>query len=216
MQRTISKLLTRNKKGLFPLGLETLAVPSFCLREAPMRVTRTVLFFLPLLFLLVSPPPALLAQDLLQTYKTQYTKISFIDEKDLHTFTINIGTGLSFLRDNPEQNPLLVKNRVDKLVETVCSILDMHPLNLQFGITLYRTQSEIAAAYRKTGMFGHSPLAFYSHGNRTIAVVAEKITDGILAHEIAHAVLCIYFGAPPPARMQEVLAQYVDKHLWDR
>ncbi|MFO7667334.1 MAG: hypothetical protein R6V76_11985, partial [Desulfobacterales bacterium] len=178
-------------------------------------LVRKGLFLLIVSFLPVFLPPALLAQDLLKTYKTQYTNISFADEIDLHTFTINIGTGLSFMSDNPEKNPLLVKNRVDKIVETVCSILDMHPLKLQFGITLYKTEADIAAAYRKTGRFSHSPVAFYSHGNRSIAVVSEKINDRVLAHEVAHAVLCIYFGAPPPARMQEVLAQYVDKHLWD-
>lgn len=100
-------------------------------------------------------------------------------------------------------------------METVSSILDMHPLNLQFGITLYKTQAEVAAAYRAMGMFGPAPVAFYFHGTRKIAVAIDNITDRIIAHEIAHAVLCVYFGAPPPGRMQEVLAQYVDKHLWD-
>jgi hypothetical protein len=215
MQRTISKLPTRNEKGLFPLGIETLAVPVSCPGEAPMRLGRQVLFLVLGFFLLVSLPPALLAQDLGKTYKTQYATISFPDEMDLYTFTRNIGTGLSFLRESPEKNPLLVKNRVDKIVETVSSILDMHPLNLQFGITLYKTQAEVAAAYRATGMFGPAPVAFYFHGTRKIAVAIDNITDRIIAHEIAHAVLCVYFGAPPPGRMQEVLAQYVDKHLWD-
>ena len=73
----------------------------------------------------------------------------------------------------------------------------------------------MTAAYRGTGGLGAAPVAFYYHGARNISVAIDNITDRILAHEIAHAVICIYFGAPPPARMQEVLAQYVDKHLWD-
>ena len=215
MQRTISKLPTRNKKGIFPLRLETLAVPVTCPGEAPTRFTRQILSLILGFFFLVSFPPALLALDLVKTYKTQYAIISFSDEKDLYTFTRNVGTGLSYLRESPEQNPLLAKNRVDRITETVCSILDMHPLNLRFGITLYRTEAELAAAYRAMGIFGPVPVAFYSHRTRSIAVLIDRINDRIIAHEIAHAVLCVYFGAPPPARMQEVLAQYVDKHLWD-
>lgn len=215
MQRIISKLLTINKKGLFPARIETLAVPASCHCEAPMRLVRQVLFLVLGFFLLATPPPALLAQEGVKTYKTQYANISFTDETDLHSFTRNIGTGLSFLLENPDKNPLLAKNRVDKIVETVCKILDMHPMNLRFGITLYKTEAELAAAYRAMGMFGPAPVAFYSHSTRSIAVIIEKITDRIIAHEIAHAVLSVYFGAPPPARMQEVLAQYVDKHLWD-
>lgn len=151
-----------------------------------------------------------------QTYKTQYVTISYADEKDLHTFTRNIATGLSFLRESPESNPLLAKTRIDKIVEAVCAILDMHPLNLNFGIVLYKTQAEVTGAFRGMGGRGSAPVAFYSHGTRSISVSIGNITDRILAHEIAHAVICIYFGVPPPSRMQEVLAQYVDRHLWDR
>jgi hypothetical protein len=117
--------------------------------------------------------------------------------------------------ESPEQNPLLAKTRVDKIVETVSSLLDMHPLELHFTISLYRTQGEVAAAYKALGMLSAAPVAFYSHGSRTIVVSIDDITDRILAHEIAHAVICAYFGLPPPVRMQEILAQYVDKHLWD-
>ena len=209
------KLLTGNEKGPFPFGIEAVAVAVSCPGEAPMRPARAVLFLVLGFFLLLSLPPALLAQDVVKPYQTQYATISFTDESDLHTFTGNIGTGLSFLLDSPEKNPLLAKTRVDKIVERVCSILDMHPLNLRFGITLYRSEAEFAAAYRATGISGSAPVAFYSHSTRSIAVITGKITDRIIAHEIAHAVLCIYFDTPPPARMQEILAQYVDKHLWD-
>jgi hypothetical protein len=32
---------------------------------------------------------------------------------------------------------------------------------------------------------------------------------------MAHAVINFYFKVPPPAKMQEILAQYVDLHVWD-
>jgi len=104
---------------------------------------------------------------------------------------------------------------VDRIVEKVSSLLDMHPLKLHFTISLYKTQAEVSAAYRALGMLGAAPVAFYSHRSRTIAVSIDDITDRILAHEIAHAVICAYFVTPPPTIMQEILAQHVDKNLWD-
>jgi hypothetical protein len=180
-------------------------------------------------FALVLPlflPPALRAQELPKTYQTRYAAISYAEEKDLHIFTRNTGSGLSFLRENPERNPLLAKTQVDKIVETICSLLDMHPPNLRFSITLYRTQEEVttayyrasggANAYKAQSMTGAAPIAFYSHRTRNIAVAIDNITDGILGHEITHAIISAYFVTPPPARMQEILAQYMDKHFRDQ
>ena len=62
---------------------------------------------------------------------------------------------------------------------------------------------------------GSTPLAFYSHKTKTIHVDVSSITDGVLAHEMAHGVINFYFKTPPPAKMQKILAQYVDLHLWD-
>jgi hypothetical protein len=181
-------------------------------RVGAARVLMAVAFSLTLLLV----PPTLPAQESLKTYQTQYVVISYADEKDLYTFTRNIGSGMSFLWENQEQNPLLAKTRVDKIVESICSILDMYPPNLRFGITLYKTQAEVTAAYKALGATGAAPVAFYAHRTRNIAVAIDSITDGILAHEIAHAIISAYFVPPPPGRMQEILAQYMDKHFRDR
>jgi len=166
------------------------------------------------LFVLISTS-TLQAQDRSKTYQTTYASIAFGNDKDFYTFTKNIGSGLSFLSESPEKNPLLAKNRVDKIVEMARSLLDMHPVNLRFNIALCRTKGELLAAYRSLGMLGTVPRSFYYHRNRTIFINIDDISDRILAHEIAHTIICAYFGMPPPSRMQEILAQYVDKHLWD-
>lgn len=95
----------------------------------------------------------------------------------------------------------LAKNAVDRITERVQSILDMFPDNFHVDIDLY-------PAYKK------GFIAFYSHNKRVINVYADRVTDGVLAHEIAHAVINAYFDTPPPAKMQEILTQYVDRHLW--
>lgn len=180
-------------------------------RAGAAKVLMAAALFLPLFL-----PPALPAQESSKTYQTQYAAINYTEEKDLYTFTRNIGRGLSFLRESQEQNPLLAKTQVGKTVETIFSLLDMYPPNLRFSITLYRTQAEVTAAYKAQGMPGAAPIAFYSHRTRNIAVAIDSITDNILAHEIAHAVISAYFVVPPPARMQEILAQYMDKHFRDK
>lgn len=185
-------------------------------------VTSSLLFIIAI-SLTFSMKPAVAAQESEKTYQTKYVAIFYEEVKDLHTFTRNIGSGFSFSRGNPEKNPLLAKTQVDKIVETICSLLDMYPPNLRFDITLYRTQAGVTGAYHRAlgtakaykahGAADAAPIAFYSHGPRNIAVAIDTITDNILAHEIAHAVISAYFVTPPPARMQEILAQYMDKHF---
>lgn len=136
-------------------------------------------------------------------------------DKDLNSFTKNIGRGLSFLKESPERNPMLTKNRVDMIVERVSLLLDMHPPNLYFKIYIYLTYKELEREYLHLGILSKSPVAFYSHKNTAIYISLSDLTDGILAHEIAHAVINFYFVTPPPAQMQEILAQYVDRHLWE-
>jgi hypothetical protein len=164
------------------------------------------------LVLLLALPSALFAQTG-GVYHTAYADIRYVSDKDLFAFTRNIGSGLSFLGENPEKNPLLARNRVDRIVDMVEGLLDMRPPGLRFSIQIFRSQAELDSAYRSLGMMGGAPAAYYSHTTRSIAVSLDNITDRILSHEIAHAVICRYFGTPPPMRMQEVLAQYVDKHL---
>ena len=237
MLRTAAILRHKNKKGLAPAAMTEIASSR---GRSPRRLhprghgrvsdhrggtlpaLRVIAVSL-VISLAFSIPPAVAAQELGKTYQTHYVTISYGDEKDLHIFTNNIGTGLSFLRENPEKNPLLAKARVDKIVETICSLLDMHPPNLRFGINLYRTQSEVTSAYYRAsgtanaynahGASGPAPIAFYSHGPRNISVAIDNISDNVLAHEIAHAIISAYFVIPPPARMQEILAQYMDRHF---
>jgi hypothetical protein len=111
---------------------------------------------------------------------------------------------------------MLAQGRVDRIVERVKAVFDMYPPDLHFGIYLFQTYDEIENAYKTMGIWGKAPIAFYSHRTKAIYISIEDITDRILAHEIAHAIINFYFGTQPPGKMQEILAQYVDKHLWEK
>jgi hypothetical protein len=167
-----------------------------------------------LLLLFVACPLQSAAQEMRSHgYSTLYATIFYDKAEDLYRFTRNIGSGISFLGESPERHPLLVRKRVDMIVNKVMALLDMRPADFHFSIYLCRTASEVETAYRRLGMTGPVPLSFYSHLTRSITVSLDDINDGMLAHEIAHALICAYFVTAPPSRMQEVLAQYVDSHL---
>lgn len=107
---------------------------------------------------------------------------------------------------------------MDNIVERVSRLLDMYPSDLHFNIALYPKDKDIERAFLSMGglrTYETAPIAFYSHKRRTIYISLEKLTAGVLAHEIAHAIINVYFDTPPPERMQEILAQYVDRHLWE-
>ena len=41
----------------------------------------------------------------------------------------------------------------------------------------------------------------------------QDISDSVMAHEMAHAVIDNYFNVIPPEKTAELLATYVDSHL---
>lgn len=155
------------------------------------------------------------AEEWAKTYETKYSTIYYSDNGDLNIFVRNIGKGIQIFGESQEKNPMLAKNRVDAIVERVEQILDMYPANLRFKIYIYTTYKELSLKYLGIGSFGKSPIAFYNHKTRAIYISLPDTTDGVLAHEIGHAVINFFFPTPPPARMQEILAQYVDRHLWE-
>jgi len=62
--------------------------------------------------------------------------------------------------------------------------------------------------------FGYGHLeAFYEPRTHTIFLSLEDLHAGILAHELAHFVLCESYAVPPPASVQEAWARYVESSL---
>lgn len=138
----------------------------------------------------------ILAQDQ-KIFLTDYTDIFYSDESVLSDFFWRLtGKRLDFMQDKK-----LARSQVDRIIDRVQSVLDMHPLRLRVRIDLY--------AHYESGK-----IASYSHKAKSISVYADKVTDGVFAHEIAHAVISNHFSEPPSEKVQEILAQYVDRYLW--
>lgn len=145
--------------------------------------------------------------------KTFYAAIHYPDGATLRGFGERI-TKTLVKRDRTRAETDIASD-VDDIVYRVRTLLAMYPSNFRFTVNLHATPEGLARSYREAGETGIPPIAFYVHRSRTIHVGLKGLDGGVLAHEIAHAVISAYFDTPPPSRVQEILARYVDKHLWD-
>lgn len=134
-----------------------------------------------------------------EVFETSYTTIYYTHEDDLEAFLWRI-TGNEEI--NIYSYPGMAKVHVDRIVEKVQSILDMYPQRFHLKIYVHQTYDE------------RGPIAFYSHKTHSITTFADSVTEGIFAHEVAHAVVRRYFKILPPKKIREMLSQYVDQHLW--
>lgn len=132
------------------------------------------------------------------TFKTKYTTIHYKDDKDLSDFLWHLGgTHIDFARDKD-----MASNRVDRIVERVETIIDMRPKDLNIDVYLQR------------GELKYNEIAFYQYKTNSIYLSVDKVSDGVFAHEVSHAIVNRYFAAPPPSKIQEIITQYVDRYLW--
>ena len=144
---------------------------------------------------LVLPTGLFADQD--HSVQTQFTTIRYTQDAALSDFFWRIRGQRVTVPSGTERAGAWV----DELVARVEALLGMYPDAFHLTIILQPTYQD-------------GPIAFYTHHQRSVTVAADRVTDGVLAHEIAHAVISAYFDGPLPKPMQEILAQYVDRHLW--
>ena len=132
-------------------------------------------------------------------FKTNFTTVYYSDEKDMDDFIWRLGGRRMELAADKE----LVSNRIDRLVERVETILDMQPKDFRIKIYLHR------------GLVDSGRVAFYDYKTKSIHISVDYATDGVTAHEMAHALINYHFQTPLPDKVQEILTQYVDRYLWN-
>lgn len=111
--------------------------------------------------------------------------------------------------------------KIDGLLVKVRVILKLWPSNLpKLRIYLLKNGRQVRQRHllfqfhRVQSIMNYSPLeAFYENRTSTIFLSLDDAREGVLAHEMAHFVLCHAFPVPPPAAQQERLAQYVETSL---
>lgn len=150
--------------------------------------------------------------------KSQYTTIYYEQEDLLRQFDSKVSFGrISYLLHNKTSTTTEdeVKNKVDVLIERVEAILDMHPDDFRIRIVILPTTSDIKKAIKATSAQEADLVAFYTPRGKTVYVSVSDIRLGVLAHEFGHAVVDSYFVVGPPPKIHEVMAQYVEIHLYD-
>ena len=102
---------------------------------------------------------------------------------------------------------------VDQLFQRVQATLEMVKPGLKVEIRLFQDQAALSEAFEKiTGKPTRAP-AFYWQETNTIYLQMEQISIGILAHEMAHAVISHFFIIDPPEKVSELICQYVDREV---
>jgi hypothetical protein len=103
---------------------------------------------------------------------------------------------------------------LDTLFMQVCDITDMRMYSFKVDIKICRDYDELNALYEqffKSDL--HFKRSFYFYDPNSIYVAQEGVQRDIMGHEIAHAIISHYFVVPPPVKIQEVLAMYVEYNL---
>jgi hypothetical protein len=106
-----------------------------------------------------------------------------------------------------------LKARIEIILLRVEDILGMDPKDLHVKIRIFKTRQEMNDAY--AWMFNEQAnfKSFYMHYFRSIYSNEQDFLDSVMAHELGHAVIDHYFSVPPPTRMAELMATYVDAQL---
>lgn len=149
---------------------------------------------------------------------SRYATIVYSSEDYLRRFNKEISLGsLAYLMSNKRGIMVTdeVRNKIDVIVERVETILEMFPKKMKFTIALLSSEDEVQDIYRKKYGRKVDFIAFYSPKDKTVFISVKDTELTVLAHEIAHAIIDFYYGMSTPAKIHEVLAQYVESHLKD-
>ncbi len=154
--------------------------------------------------------------------ETKHAKIRYHSLKDLKDFNekIDYSSGLSgmkelFSKKSSDDLTNRIQRKIDAVYERVQEILDMRKLMKKVIVNIYHNKKELHAAYYEIFKKPCRLRAWYIHEWNTIFVRADDIHEGMLAHEIAHSIIDHYLSVRPPKATAEILARYVDGHLFD-
>ncbi len=106
-----------------------------------------------------------------------------------------------------------IKVKVDTIYERVQEILDMRKSAPKVIIKIYRNRKQLDNAYFEIYQKKNTLRAWYIYEYNAIYLNVKDVHEGVLAHEMAHAIIDHYLEVRPPSASAEILARYVDSHL---
>lgn len=153
--------------------------------------------------------------------KTKHTRLTFSSRADVQKFDDSIqyaaNSSLSELFSSKDQRSLerdLVR-KVDLIFEKVQLILDMRKPMRQVRVRIFSNENELHKAYKKIYGRKATVRGWYVYDFNTVFLNAQDVHEGMLAHELGHAIIDHYLEVRPPRATAEILARYVDKNLYE-
>jgi len=152
---------------------------------------------------------------------TRHTRLVFNSTDDVVKFNaaINFPSGSSFAslfgasKSTNVQQELVRK--VDLLFEKVQLILDMRKEMRKIRIKLFSNRQQLRQAYIKIYGRDSGVRGWYVYDFNTVYLNVSEVHEGMLAHELGHAIIDNFLTVRPPRATAEILARYVDKHLFE-
>ncbi|MFA5144151.1 MAG: hypothetical protein WC522_08335 [Candidatus Omnitrophota bacterium] len=154
------------------------------------------------------------------TLETGYLTIYYPPDADLGLIEADLRKRAAYFStdmpgdDAPAEEK--IRYQLDALFRRAEDILDMRPADIHIKIKIFRTIEELKDEYARIfdGIAPREGLkSFYIHKYSTIYASEADMSDSVIAHEMAHAIVDHYFAVIPPEKVRELLASYVDLHL---
>ena len=141
-----------------------------------------------------------------------------VDPLDV-AYKIKVGPSLYVYKDSDKQifrggspGDALADN-IDTLFEEVSDLLDMHLYSYHGDMKIFPTKKDLEKVFSELLGGELKSESFYYHEENTIYIAVESLRVGVLAQEIAHAIISHYFVVLPPVKVQEVLSGYVEYNI---
>jgi len=140
-----------------------------------------------------------------------------VEEMDL-VRNLGVGSQHKILGGQSVGSPQFSSNSLADLLDAFflwsCNVLDMQLFSYRGTVKIVGDEAALADIYRKLyGTERAGEKAFYIYDNNTVYVAAPNFTKEIVGHEVAHAIISNFFVVQPPAKVQEVLAGYIEYQL---
>lgn len=165
-----------------------------------------------------------------KSLETGHIIIHYQSMEDLRDFMRKITSGewvLTNLFSPFNSNKMIErgKKRMDALFKKVQKILGMHKKMKKPIVKIYSNKKQFHASYSSN--YGKSyrcyddhcstqssaPRAWYIYEYNTIYINVDDVHEGMMAHEMAHAIIDQFLLVRPPKATAEILARYVESHL---
>jgi len=144
--------------------------------------------------------------------------VAYQHRDELIAFNRQIRYGFQFgvPEGSDEALAALVAGKVDALYERAQQILDMRGKSEKVTIRLHPDSRRLHEIYQALFKAECPYRAWYLYEKKTVYINVADVTAGMVAHEVGHHIIDHYFKVRPPAATAEILARYIDAHLFEK